>query len=60
MGDGISIPSPIAFISDIHANIPALKAVLADIAEQGVQRSSAWEMSWAMADSLPSAWSKGI
>lgn len=36
MGDGISMPSPIAFISDIHANLPALKAVLADIAEQGV------------------------
>ncbi len=36
MGDGISMPSPIAFISDIHANLPALKAVLADIAEQGI------------------------
>jgi predicted phosphodiesterase len=36
MGDGISMPSPIAFISDIHANLPALKAVLADITEQGV------------------------
>jgi diadenosine tetraphosphatase ApaH/serine/threonine PP2A family protein phosphatase len=27
---------PIAFISDIHANLPALQAVLADIASQGV------------------------
>lgn len=28
--------SPIAFISDIHGNLPALRAVLANIAEQGV------------------------
>jgi len=36
MGDGISMPSPIAFISDIHANLQALQAVLTDIAELGV------------------------
>ena len=36
MGDGISMPPPIAFISDIHGNLPALQAVLGDITEQGV------------------------
>lgn len=36
MGDGIAMPSPIAFISDIHANLPALRAVLAAIAGQGI------------------------
>ena len=36
MGDGIFMPPPIAFISDIHANLPALRAVLADIAGQGI------------------------
>ncbi len=30
------MPAPIAFISDIHANLPALRAVLAHIAEQGI------------------------
>ncbi|GEP44632.1 metallophosphoesterase family protein [Brevifollis gellanilyticus] len=30
------MPDSIAFISDIHGNLPALSAVLADIAEQGV------------------------
>ncbi len=30
------MPSPLAFISDIHGNLPALRAVLADIAEQGI------------------------
>ena len=31
-------PGPIAIISDIHANLEALQAVLADIAGRGVQR----------------------
>lgn len=31
------MPPPIAFISDIHGNLPALRAVLDDIAAQGVQ-----------------------
>lgn len=30
------MPPPIAFISDIHGNLPALQAVLADISGQGV------------------------
>ncbi len=38
MGDGTSMPSPIAFISDIHANLPALKAVLADVEKQQVSK----------------------
>jgi diadenosine tetraphosphatase ApaH/serine/threonine PP2A family protein phosphatase len=32
----VIMPAPIAFISDIHGNLPALRAVLADIAEQEV------------------------
>jgi len=32
----MSLPSPFAFISDIHANIDALETVLADIKEQGI------------------------
>lgn len=30
------MPSPIAFISDIHANLPALQAVLADIEKEAI------------------------
>jgi predicted phosphodiesterase len=36
MGDGGAMPETLAIFSDIHANLPALRAVLADMEGQGI------------------------
>ena len=47
--------TPVAIISDIHGNLPALQAVIADIEQQGIQERVCWATSWVMAHNLLNA-----
>ena len=49
-------PVRYAILSDIHANLEALHAVLADARARGPRGCSVWAMSWATAPTPRPAW----